>query len=413
MSNSPSSAGSRHEQSRQGRESGLAEIDEQCEDGHRGDRPIRVCFLIDRLSVGGTESQLLGLIRHLDTSRVVPSLCLLDGEDATSRSLEPECCPVLRLEIRSIRSPRALTRAARFARYLRREEIDILQVYFLDSAFFGAVVGRLAGVRQVLRVRNNLGYWIKPGQKSLLRAVNRLFSLNLTNSDLGRSTLVQQEGVDPSRIRVLDNGIDLDRFANPGPAPARRTGGPRRVGVLANLRPVKGVDVFLRAAALVARDHPDVQFVIGGEGPERSRLEALAAELELTDRVRLLGLVSDVPSFLADLDVVVQSSLSEGLSNAVIESMAAGRPLVATAVGANPSLIQDGINGLLVPPGDHQRLAEAIKSLLQRPNDAARMGRAALEYATKRFTWSTAARVYEELCYQLLGPQIHASKQAL
>jgi len=173
------------------------------------------------------------------------------------------------------------------------------------------------------------------------------------------------------------------------------------------------VDVFLRAAALVARDHPDVQFVIGGEGPERSRLEALAAELELTDRVRLLGLVSDVPSFLADLDVVVQSSLSEGLSNAVIESMAAGRPLVATAVGANPSLIQDGINGLLVPPGDHQRLAEAIKSLLQRPNDAARMGRAALEYATKRFTWSTAARVYEELCYQLLGPQIHASKQAL
>ena len=413
MRKSPSTAGSQHEQSRPSRESRVAEIDEKCENGRGADRPIRVCFLIDRLSVGGTESQLLGLIRHLDPSRVVPSLCLLDGEDATSRSLEPECCPVLRLGVRSIRSPRALTQAVRFAHYLRREKIGILQVYFLDSAFFGVVVGRLAGVRHVLRVRNNLGYWLKPGQKSPLRAVNRLFSLNLTNSDLGREALVEQEGIDPSRIRVLDNGIDLDRFANPAPVPARRAGAPRRIGVVANLRPVKGLDVFLRAAALVARDYSDVQFAIAGEGPERARLEALAAELDLTDRVRLLGLVSDVPSFLADLDVVVQSSLSEGLSNAVIESMAAGRPVVATAVGANPSLIQDGINGLLVPPGDHQRLAEAIKSLLQHPNDAAKMGRSALEYATKRFTWSSAARVYEELCHQISGPQIHASKQAL
>ncbi len=85
----------------------------------------------------------------------------------------------------------------RFAGYLRREKIDILQVYFLDSAFFGVVVARLAGVRHVLRVRNNLGYWIKPGQKSSYRAINNLFSFNLTNSDLGRNALVEQEGIDP------------------------------------------------------------------------------------------------------------------------------------------------------------------------------------------------------------------------
>ena len=405
MRKSPLTAESQHLKSSPGWENRVAKIDEQCENGHRADRPIRVCFLIDRLSVGGTESQLLGLIRHLDRSRVVPSLCLLDGEDATSRSLEPEYCAVLRLGVRSIRRPRSLTQAVRFAGYLRREKIDILQVYFLDSAFFGVVVARLAGVRHVLRVRNNLGYWIKPGQKSSYRAINNLFSFNLTNSDLGRDALVEQEGIDPSRIRVLDNGIDLDRFANPASAAARRAGAPRRVGVVANLRPVKGLDVFLRAAALVVRDYPDVQFPIAGEGPERARLEALAAELDLTDRVQLLGLVGDVPSFLADLDVVVQSSLSEGLSNAVIESMAAGRPVVATAVGANPNLIQDGINGLLVPPGDHERLAEAIKSLLRHPNDAAKMGDCAVKSATKRFSWSSAARAYQELCHQLSGPQ--------
>jgi len=125
-------------------------------------RPTRVCFLIDRLSTAGTESQLLALIRHLDRSRVTPYLCLLDGEDASSRALEPADCPVLRLGVKSLHHLRTIRQAALFRRFLRREQIDVLQVYFPDSTYFGVPIARLAGVRHIVGTRFNLGYWMTP-----------------------------------------------------------------------------------------------------------------------------------------------------------------------------------------------------------------------------------------------------------
>src|SRR5436309_10204585 len=121
-------------------------------------RPVRVCFLIDELATAGTETQLLALVRRLDRRRVRPHLCLLRGDGAASRALEPDDCRVLRLGVRSLRSPAALAGAWRLARFLRRERIDVLQVYFPDSTYFGVPVGRLAGVPAVVRTRNNVGH---------------------------------------------------------------------------------------------------------------------------------------------------------------------------------------------------------------------------------------------------------------
>ncbi|WP_165250226.1 glycosyltransferase [Paludisphaera soli] len=366
-------------------------------------RPIRVCYLIDRLRVGGTETQLLSLIRHLDPSVLQPYLCLLDGEDETSRALEPRGCPVTRLGVRSIRSVRGLTRCGIFARQLRREHIDVLQVYFRDSAIFGAVAGRLAGVPRVVRVRNNLGYWMTPGDRRTFRVVNRLITTTFTNSEAGLQALVEQEGLAPGSITVVDNGIDLDRYDRPRPVRPRGGATPRQVGVVANLRAVKGLDVFLRAAATVAAKHEDVRFTIAGEGPERASLAGLVDELGLADRVRMPGQVDDVPGFLADLDLAVHSSSSEGLSNAVLESLAAGLPTIATAVGANPSLIRDGFNGLLVPAGEPARLAAAMDRLLSDPAAAGAMGRAARRSVGDRFSWPNVARAYEGLYGRIMG----------
>src|SRR5262249_9330460 len=115
-------------------------------------RPIRVCFLIDRLSRAGTETQLLALIRSFNRSHVEPCLVLLDGEDDTSRGLEPADCPVLRLGVRSFFGPRAVRAALKLMHFLRYQQIDILQAYFLDSVYFGAPIARLAGVRRIIRV---------------------------------------------------------------------------------------------------------------------------------------------------------------------------------------------------------------------------------------------------------------------
>ncbi|MBI1915858.1 MAG: glycosyltransferase [Planctomycetes bacterium] len=336
-------------------------------------RPVRVCFLIDRLSRAGTETQLLDLLRRLDHSRVEPFLCLLDGEDELSRSLEPDCCPVLRLGIRSLHHPRTVLRGVTFARFLRRARIDVLQVYFPDSTYFGVAVGRLAGVRRLVRTRFNLGYWMTPLHRRLGRICNRFTDAVVTNGEACRAAFIRDEGFPPSRTVVLGNGVDVARFPSrtrdslPGVARLNP-----RIGVVANLRPVKGLEDFVQAASLLRPAYPGAVFEVAGEGELRPRLEQLAAELGLGESFHLLGSVSEIPEFLANLDVAVLCSHSEGMSNTLLEYMAAARPVVATAVGGNLELIQDRVNGLLAPPRDPAQLAGAIEMLSLDSNGYAR-----------------------------------------
>jgi glycosyltransferase involved in cell wall biosynthesis len=348
--------------------------------------------------------QLLSLIRHLDRRVVEPHLCLLDGENEVSRALEPTDCPVLRLGIRSFRSATALGQAWRFFRFLRRERIDVLQVYFFDSATFGAVVGRLAGVRQILRVRNNIGHWANQKNLKRFRWVNRLISAILTNSDAGRKAAIAQERVPSQMVLLLENSIDFDRF--PASPNVGRFGcsNPKRVGIVANFRKVKGLDVFLDAAARIRAADADVQFLIAGDhdGEDtRPELDRQVESLGLSEHVKFLGRVADVPSFLDGLDVAVLSSRAEGTSNALIEYMAAGLPIVASAVGGNLALIRDGIDGILVPPDDPDRLASAVTRLLRNPAEAAGLAGAAYSSIRERFGSGGPAKTYERLYLNL------------
>jgi glycosyltransferase involved in cell wall biosynthesis len=357
--------------------------------------PIRVCFVIDRLARGGTEMQLLQLIQGLDAARVKPSLCLLDGLDEVSRSLEPKCCPVLRLGVRSLHHPSTVLRAWEFGRFLRREQIDIVQTYFQDSTYFAVPVAKLAGVKHVIRTRRDLGYWVRPVNRRLGRLYNHLTTATVVNCEACRQAVIEQEGADPDRVVVIPNGIDLDRFAQIPAYTPSGNGQPRRVGMVANLRPVKGPDVFVRAAAIVVQSHPNVIFQIAGAGDIES-VRRLARECGVEDRLELLGQVQDVPSFLAGLDVAVLASHSEGLSNSLLEYMAAGRPIVVTAVGGNTELIDDHVHGLLVPPNRPESLAESIVSLLVDTGLAAGLGTAARLATREQWSHQVAVQRYEE-----------------
>jgi glycosyltransferase involved in cell wall biosynthesis len=357
-----------------------------------------VCFLIDSLLAGGTEMQLLSLIRHLDRDAVQPYLCLLDGEDPVSRSLEPVDCPVVRLGLHSLASLEGMRRAWQFARFLRRERIDVLQVYFVDSAIFGAVVGRLAGVRRILRVRNNIGHWVDPIRVKRFRVVNWLVTAILTNSRAGREAVIAQEGADPRMVLLVENGIDLARFPD-APDPGRFGRAPtKRVGIVANRTRVKGLDVLIDAAAEVLALEPAAVFSIAGGADGQDLLPELreqVSRLGLDDRVEFLGRVTDIPAFLATLEVGVLSSRAEGTSNALIEYMAAGLPIVATTVGGNVDLIRDGVDGILVPPEDPERLAAAVLRLLRDPSESARLAQAAHQSVRARFGIDAFARSYE------------------
>jgi glycosyltransferase involved in cell wall biosynthesis len=362
---------------------------------------VRVCFLIDELARAGTETQLLALIRHLDRQRVEPYLVLLCGDRASSRELEPEDCPVWRLGLTALRRPAALVQAVRFARFLRRERIDVLQAYFPDSSYFGLPLAWLAGVPHRLRTRNNLGHWLTPLHRLLGRLLNAFATQSLTNCEAARQALQEAERPRPDSVIVLENGVDAERFRSVPPLAARAVGDPARVGVVANLRPVKGLDLLIEAAAQLVPHHPAVTFQVAGAGELRQALEQDIRARGLTEQFTLLGAVADVPRFLAGLDVAVLCSRAEGMPNAVLEYMAAGRAIVATAVGATPELIEDGVHGLLVPPGDAASLAGALTRLLRDPDLARRLGAAARRRALKRYSRAAMVRRFEDFYERL------------
>jgi len=342
-----------------------------------------VSFVIDNLGRAGTESQLLALIRGLDRRRVSPSLVLLNGRAASSRELEPADCPAIRLGVTRLVGLHAGRAALRLRQFWRDQPPDVATLYFLDSAYFALPVAKLCGVRRVVRVRNNLGYWLTRKHRVLNRLARPWVDAVLTNSDTGRQALIDADGLDPARVTVIENGVDLDRFAD-APPPFSRPG-IVRVGCVANLRPVKNIDGLMRAAKLVLARHPHAVFEVAGDGEQRADLERLHAELGLGDRFVLRGSVADVPGFLQSIDVGVLPSHSEGMSNALLELMAAGRAIVATDVGANARLVADGVRGRVVPPGDVAALAGAIGEMVGAQETARRCGRAAQEFVVANY----------------------------
>jgi glycosyltransferase involved in cell wall biosynthesis len=363
--------------------------------------PVRVCFMIDRLSRAGTETQLLALVRELDRARVRPSLVLLDGEDDLSRALEPADCPVVRLGVRRLFSATAVTAARRLRAFWREHRPDVLQVYFLDAAYLGAPLAKACGVKKVLRVRNNLGYWLTPRHRLMGRLVRPFVDATLTNTAAGRDALVGRGGLHPDRVVVLENGVDTHRFQRfLLPDTSKKV---VRVGCVANLRPVKNVDGLMRAAKLALAKHPQLVFEVAGDGAQRADLERLHAELGLGSRFVLRGSVADVPNFLRSVDVAVLPSHSEGMSNALLEYMAAGRAVVATDVGANAKLLDAGRCGLLVPPNDAAALAGALGTLLANPLRAASYGAAARRRVGEEFSRDAMCKRFEGFYAELVG----------
>lgn len=350
-------------------------------------RPIPVCFIIDRLFPGGTESQLIKLLRNLDRSRIEPHLCLLDGEDPLSISLEPTGLPILRLGIKSLHHASTLKKAVFFRNYLIDNKIEIVQTYFFDSTYFGVAVARLARVRRIVRTRFMLDDLVPRIHRWPTRLTNRFVHGYIVNCDACRRSLARDERLDAAKIEIIPNEVDYERFANvPDLEVTCAKDRPYRVGMVGNLWPVKEPWHLLEAARILVPKYPRISFHLAGRGDLAEELDRRIRVGGLQGRVFLHGAVEDIPGFLANLDVAVLTSRSEGLPNAIIEYMAAGRAIVATSVGGTPELLDDGIHGRLIPPGDPVRLASAIAELAENPVLAAHMGRAARSRAKEHYS---------------------------
>jgi len=235
------------------------------------------------------------------------------------------------------------------------------------------------------------------------RFVLRKFARVVAVSDEVKRRLLKA-GVREATIRLIRNGIELRPFdkATPSLRDNSTSDGSLIVGLIGRLSVEKGIDIFLRAAARVLVEFPGTRFVVVGEGPDKDKLEMLIDELNIRKSVSMLGRRDDMPSVYASLDVMVSSSRQEGLPIAILEGMASGLPLVATAVGEVPSVVQDGRTGVLVPAEDVNSLAEGILRLLRDPAMMARFGAAAKRRIEEEFSADRMTADYLRVYYEAI-----------
>ncbi|MBM4439386.1 MAG: glycosyltransferase [Candidatus Rokubacteria bacterium] len=341
---------------------------------------LRVAHVLDSLNLGGTETQGVALVRAL-AARGIENRLVHFQTGPLREQLDVPNVVVDRLDCGSFLRPATVRLVRRLARDLRAFRADVVQTYGFYTNLPGLLAGRLAGVPVLVASRRGHAINLTPAQRRVDRLVRRLAHVTVVNAEALRRTLQEEEGPRPVAVIpncVLERGpvVPLDRVTESGPV----------VGMVANFRAPKDHRTFLRAARLVVEKVPTAEFRMIGRGPEEPAMRELAAHLELGARVRFLGALAPEAVWAAvnRFTVSVLASHSEGMPNAVLEAMLAGRPVVATAVGGVPEVVEDGVTGYLVRPRDASALAAPIARLLKDPAIAVRMGAAARERARTR-----------------------------
>lgn len=361
--------------------------------------------------VGGTEGQVATIAEGLDGQRFDLHLAALQPGGALRPRMERLAHGVVDYAIPNLYGRRAVAQRLRLARHLRRERIEIVHSYNFYPNVFAVPAARLARVPVVLASIRDTGAYLTPLQQRVHRDVCRLADGIVVNADAIRRWLVGQ-GYDAARITVIPNGVSLGRVARPVDHARVRhelgmPAGARLVAMVCRLSRVKGIEYFLEAAAAIAPSHPDVRFLVIGdascaEPAYAGQVRAYARRLGVGDRVTFTGLRHDVAELLSEVAVSVLPSLTEGLSNTVLESMAAGVPVVASRVGGTAEAVEDGVTGLLVPPEDGAALTRAIVRVLDDRELAARLGQAGRQRAVDRFSIDAMIRATERLYITLL-----------
>ncbi len=331
-----------------------------------------VLHLVWNLIRGGTEGQCARVALQLPHQRVA----VFRREGYFLDPVEQRCGPVYPLDIQSIKSPRTLWLVWKLAQYVRRERLAGLHAWDADAAVFGSIAARWAGV-PLITSRRDLGEIYAGWKRRLMDRADRRAAAVVVNAEAIREQCLAR-GLPADRVVTIPNVLDVDEFDRQAASSfTALSGGHRWVVVVARLDPEKDHEMVLRIAQRLRDSHPDVCFALAGDGVERERLLRRATELEVADRVRLLGDISAVPACLRRCTIgLLTPSANEGLSNTILEYMAARLPVVATDCGGNRELVRGGKTGYLVPVGDDEMAAEYVARLLDDPNHAAALGEA-------------------------------------
>ena len=360
--------------------------------------PRKVLHLLQGLDVGGLEYMVVALVNRLNRENFLPSVCCFD----TLGKLQDNLLDDTKVTLLQRKSGIDLLYPFKLASLLKKNGIEIVHLHNSTAFFYGVLAGKIAGNKRIIYTEHARD--IIPNIK--VRLMDKILSYMTDRivvvAEFLKKNLVEREWMNPSAITVIYNGIEgisfnrqYDRseiFQELNITPTAKI-----IGIVARLDPIKNHRCLIRSMKKVAIFFPDTVLLIIGDGPLRHELEELVLSEGLQKIIFFLGIRDDIPRLLSVLDVFVLCSLSEGLPLTILEAMAAGCPIVATAVGGIPEIIQDGREGNIIPSDDPDKLAEAISGILGNEEKRREMGDKAKKRFEEKFTLRAMVKKYEEL----------------
>lgn len=370
-------------------------------------KPSKVLHLVNILGVGGAEGQFVERVRTTDRRRFQPLVAALETSGRHLAALRAEGIEPVEFPLGpSFAHPATAWTVARLAAWMRAQGVKLVHAQDFYTNLIAVPAARIAGAKVIVS-RLDLAHWHGTARRLALAAATRAADRVQVNAAAISRQLQEEEKLDPRKLALVHNGIDLARFDaradrpldDPLPLPPDACA----ITTVANLHPIKGQEDTVEALARLVGSFPSLHLLLVGAGERREAIAGTAQRLGVSERVHFLGHRADVPAILARTRILVSSSRAEGLSNSVIEGMAARLPIVATAVGGTPELIDGRSRGLLVPPSSPERMAEALAALLSDPERGRRLGREARAFAERHLGIEVMSRGFDRLYEDVLG----------
>lgn len=340
---------------------------------------IRLLKVVNTFETGGTEGQVMSFVKKLDLDIFDLKVACLEKTGSLMKEYEKRGIPISEFKIKKLYSPKTFSQIYKLASFMRDNRIQVLHCYNFYAMIIAIPAAKIAGVPVVITSIRDRGIYLSKAKKIMQKWTCKMADNILVNADSIEQWLLE-EGYNADKIEVIKNGIDLSLYENSTENSIRKEFNiPSKsniVVMIARLNYMKGVEDFIRAANTVNQYHPDTYFLIIGSPSieclhvnengcsEYDDWNRLIARFNMKKKIIFTGNRSDIPAFLAEASISVLPSHSEGLSNTLLESMAAGVPIVTTNTGGNPELVADGVNGILVPVKSPRAIAKAINKIL-------------------------------------------------
>lgn len=375
--------------------------------------PIRVVEFTKSFWFGGTEVQVVELLRGLPGHFQLQVAVLEETgplmEEVWQLGHMPKAFPLKG----SVAKANTAWQVLRMADWLRTHRVEVVHVHDFYPTIIAVPAAKLAGAKVVVG-RLDLAHWHGKARRALLTAMTRMADHVIGNAEAIRTMLIKEEGIDPLKISVIRNGLDIAKFdarVRAGlKSPLPETNGAPSVVHVANMNhPVKRQEDLIEAIRMLKGEGILLHAYLVGDGPRRSQLEKVAAEKGVAELVHFLGYRADVPAIYQRATMGVLCSSAEGLSNAVMEGMAGGLPMVVTNVGGNPEIVTHEERGLVTEPFKPEQLAAAFKTLLANPDKAKAMGAAARKYVEAELSLRRLCERHDELYQRLARPGLRYS----